>query len=75
MTRSPVKRRAIPRTLRAAFTAAKLAGWRVERCGNQHLRWVPSDPTAAIVITPGTPGEYRGKRNDIANLRRSGLAI
>jgi hypothetical protein len=55
--------------------AARKQGWRVERCGNNHLRFIPPDPEAGIIHTGGTDQDVRARRNLIAEMRRTGCFV
>jgi predicted RNA binding protein YcfA (HicA-like mRNA interferase family) len=54
--------------------AARQQGWRVERTRKGHWRFVPPEPTGAVVLAGGTPSDRRAARNLLAGLRRAGLA-
>ncbi len=53
--------------------AAKAQGWRIERTRKGHLRLVPPDPKAPMVIGSGNPSDHRAIRNLLAQMKRSGL--
>lgn len=59
--------------IRKIEQAARKQGFRVERTSKGHIRFVPPDPTKAIVIASGTPSDTRAIHNLVARLRRSGL--
>lgn len=48
-------------------------GWRVEFTPGGHVRCVPPDRTKSIVVTAATPGDHRGARRWISDLRHSGF--
>ena len=50
-------------------------GWRVERTGTGHLRFVPPDKDNPAVIVPFTPSDHRSLLNSTSQLRRSGLHV
>ena len=56
---------------RALVDRARASGWTVAPTRNHHIRW--RSPAGTVVISPGTPSEYRGLRNHRALLRRAGL--
>lgn len=70
-------------TNKAAFPSTKELIRMAERQGwdvtlqkrTAHYRFVPPDKEKVIVILPSSPSDYRGKRNGIAMLKRSGLVI
>jgi hypothetical protein len=62
----------IPEAYRQAARVAVRAGWRIERT-TRHLAW--TTPTGVRIITPSTPGDRRGYRDDLARLRRAGLPV
>lgn len=53
--------------------AAEAAGWRVERSGGNHLKWIP--PTGGAVFTSATPSDRRAAANMRRDLRRYGLDV
>ena len=54
---------------------AAAQGWRVERTGKHHLRWVPPDRGRRVIYSGSTPSDYRAIRNIRAMLRREGLRV
>ena len=55
---------------------AENQGWCVSlQKRNAHFRFVPPNKAASIVVLPSTPSDYRGQRNSLALLKRSGLRI
>ncbi len=64
----------IPEAYRDAFRAARRAGWTITRGrGSSHLHW--RSPGGQLVVTASTPSDWRGRRNDLARLRRAGLRV
>lgn len=61
--------------VREYVSAALSAGWRVEKTGKSHFKFVPADPTKPVVVHAGTSCSQRGLKNFIAALRRSGLEV
>lgn len=54
---------------------AEEEGWSVTHTKGGHVRFLPPDKGADIVIAPATSSDHRGIANLRANLRRSGLDI
>lgn len=54
---------------------AKAQGWRVERTNGGHIKFVPFDKSKDIVVTGGTPGDWRRSKKLRSDLRRQGLVI
>ncbi len=52
--------------------ATRAQGFTVEPTRNQHVRFVPPDPTKRVVVTGGTPSDKRSLQNLISDLRRDG---
>ena len=63
----------LPECYRQLARTARAAGWEITRRRGGHLAW--RSPSGAVVFTPGSPSDWRGIRNDIAELRRAGLAV
>jgi len=49
-------------------------GWRIERTTGGHIRWLAPD-ARTIIISAGTPSDWRAEHNLRARLRRAGLAV
>ncbi|WP_166345207.1 hypothetical protein [Phytoactinopolyspora limicola] len=47
-------------------------GWRYDASGKGHPRLYPADITKSPITIAGTPGDQRGLRNFIAQVRRAG---
>lgn len=54
---------------------AEHQGWRVERMASNHLRFVPPGKGQPMVVIASTPSDHRGRRNELARLKRSGLRL
>lgn len=54
---------------------ARVRNWKIDWTKGSHLRFVPPDPNAEIVIHSGSSGDRRAVKNLIAQLRRSGLKV
>jgi hypothetical protein len=52
---------------------AREQGWDVSRTSAGHWRFMPPDASKPIVITSGTPGDWRSHANFMAQMYRSGL--
>lgn len=50
-------------------------GWVVTQTQKSHWRFCPPDPKKRIVITSGSPGDVRGFKNLVRDLRHSGAKI
>lgn len=61
--------------LRDVSERAREHGWVVERTNSNHWRFIPPDPTKPIVVTGGTPSDYRAYKNFLSQLKRSGLDL
>lgn len=61
--------------LKVVVKLAEGQGWTVRRTHGGHIQFVPSDPTAPLVVSSSTPSDHRTMRNLKAQLRRSGLAV
>lgn len=61
------------RETRKLLDACRAAGARVEASRNGHYKVYWRGQFAATIAS--TPSEYRGRKNDIANLRRVGVPI
>ena len=48
-------------------------GWRIEKTGKNHWRFIPPDKASPMVIASGTPSDARARNNLTSQLRRSGL--
>lgn len=48
-------------------------GWRIIE--GRHLKWLPPDREAGIVVTARTPSDHRAIKNIEAELRRHGLEL
>lgn len=62
----------IHRDFRPLVRAARAAGWTVDNTARGHLRL--TSPTGAVVVTGGTPSDYRAPRHLRSRLRKEGLA-
>ena len=54
---------------------ARAQGWTVERTKSGHIRFRPADPSRRVVVTAGTPSDWRSRANLAADLRRQGLEV
>lgn len=63
----------LPRDLRKIARAAREQGWRVELTAKSHVKFVP--PQGELIYSAGTPSDWRGRRNLVSRLRRSGLEL
>lgn len=62
----------LPESYRDIARTARRAGWTITRAKrSSHLHW--RSPSGQLVVTPSTPGDCRGVRDDLARLRRAGL--
>lgn len=64
----------VPPELYDLADAALAAGWRLQNTNKLHVRWLPPNG-GRIVVTSGTPSDYRTFLNVRSQLRRSGLFI
>lgn len=51
------------------------AGWRIDYHRKGHAIAYPANKDFSPITIPGTPSDWRAKRNLIAQLRRAGLDI
>jgi len=68
----------VVKELRELARVAVSQGWRVERTGKHHLRWVPPEKagkTGRVIYSGSTLSDYRAIRNIRAMLRREGLRV
>jgi len=65
----------VVKELRELARVAVSQGWRVERTGKQHLRWVPPTRDKRVIYSGSTPSDYRAIHNIRAMLRREGLRV
>ena len=63
----------VPESYRKLARAARRAGWTITVTRGGHLAWKP--PSGRVIYTPSTPSDRRGARNNMAELRRAGLAV
>ena len=59
--------------MRALLAELEAQGWRVKRTSGNHIKCIPPDRDAEIVILPSTPSDHRAMANAMAKLRRSGF--
>jgi hypothetical protein len=52
---------------------AESQGWAVDKTQKGHWRFRP--PKGEIIVTSGTPSDYRAILNFVARLRRGGLVL
>lgn len=57
--------------LRKVAAKAKKQGWEVELTKKNHLRF--TSPDGEVVGNSGTPSDYRGQKNFLADLKRAGF--
>ena len=62
----------IPRDMRPLARLAGSEGWAIARCGSGHLAW--RSPAGDLVVSSGSPGDWRAIHKLRADLRRHGLA-
>lgn len=60
----------IPRELRKRLTGQ---GWSVERTSKGHVKCV--SPTGEVVITSGSPSDWRAERNFLSRLKKRGFKM
>lgn len=61
----------IHRDLRPLVRAARAAGWTVDHTRRGHLRL--TSPTGAVVVTGGTPSDFRAPQHLRSRRRKEGL--
>ena len=59
----------IPRTLRPIVNAARERGWTTDLTSKGHIRLL--HPRYGIVVTSGSPSDWRARKNLEARLRRA----
>lgn len=65
----------IPHEIQRYAATAEQYGWRLEMTRGHHIRWIPPDPQARIVVSSYTPNNQRWKNNLRSDLRHSGLDV
>ena len=60
---------------REIMNAALQQGWKVEKTGKSHWKFIPPDKTQSIYIASGSPSDHRWAKTMRTELRRRGLVI
>lgn len=62
------------REIAALAARALAAGWEIRRTTGNHYQWrAPEGP--GLIVSAGTPSDWRAARNLRARLRRAGLDV
>lgn len=62
------------REIAALAARALAAGWEIRRTASNHFAWRAPEGRA-LIVSAGTPSDWRSARNLRARLRRAGLDV